>query len=227
MKLANLGAVALAVASSAMPTQAIVLGQIDTFSDGTTQGWGAGGGPVGSFPPVPPAVVDGGPGGAGDKFLQITANGSAGPGGRLVAMNTLGQWSGDYTGPGISGIAMHLKNLGSTDLTVRLYFEDPIPGPPLNEAVTGGAFLQAGSNWTHVVFQVSPASLTVLQGSAATLLGNTRVLRIYSGGADFPPDPVVAVLGVDNIQAVPEPASVALMLGGLVAVAGVAARRRR
>lgn len=221
------GAAALTAALLAGPAQAVTLGQVDTFASGTTENWNAGGGPLGQVPPVPPSVVAaGGPAGSADSFLQIVSNGSQGPGGRLVAMNALAQWSGNYIAAGVTAISMDLKNLGNSDLSVRLYFEDPIPGPPTNEAVTSAAVLPAGSGWTHVSFAITPPALTVLQGDAATLLGNTTVLRIYSGGADFPPERITGVLGVDNVRAVPEPASAALLLGGMAAVAGVAARRR-
>ena len=76
--------VALSTALAA-PAQCITLGQIDTFESGTTEGWFAGGGPMGGVPPVPPTVIgDGGPGGAGDAYLQLSSNGSATAGGRLV-----------------------------------------------------------------------------------------------------------------------------------------------
>ena len=118
-----------------------------------------------------------------------------------------------YLAAGIVAIAMDLRNLGTTDLTVRLYFEDPIPGPPLNEAVTTlGVLLPAGGAWTHALFPIAPDSLTVLQGNATTLLSNTTVLRIFAGAAlDFPPAQMTGVLGVDNIQAVPEPETIALL----------------
>jgi len=226
MKTFLLSATIFCAAMSALTSaHAVDSGEVDTFSSGI-EGWFAGGGPFGQMPPVPPTVVaTGGPAGAGDSFLQIVANGSGGSGGRLVAMNGA-QWAGNYLAAGIAAIAMDLRNLGQSDLTVRLYFEDPIPGPPVNEAVTTlGVFLPAGGGWTHALFPISPASLTVLQGSATTLLANTTVLRIFSGAApDFPPAQVAGVLGVDNIQAVPEPETFALLAVGL---AFVAARRRR
>jgi hypothetical protein len=42
------------------------------------------------------------------------------------------QWAGDYLAAGIDGIAMDLRNLGTTDLTVRLLLEDPMGAPPAN-----------------------------------------------------------------------------------------------
>jgi hypothetical protein len=216
-------------ALSALPAaHAVGPGEVDTFSSGI-EGWFAGGGPSASVPPIPPTVVaSGGPAGAGDSFLQLTANGSDGAGGRLVGMNAA-QWAGNYTAAGISAIAMDLRNLANTDLNIRLYFEDPIPGPPVNEAVTTqSVLLAAGGNWTHVVFPILASDLTVLQGSATTLLSNTTVLRIFSGvEADFPPARIAGALGVDNIQAiaaVPEPTTLALFASG---VGWLALRTRR
>jgi hypothetical protein len=207
---------------------AVALGQLDSFSAGV-EGWFAGGGPFGQVPPIPPQVVaGGGPGGAKDSFLQITANGSEGPGGRLVGMNA-SQWAGNYTAAGVTGIRMSLRNLSNTDLRIRLYLEDPIPGPPQNEAVTThGVSLAAGSGWTSVLFPITSDDLTVLQGDAATLLSNTTVLRIFHNpDADFPGVRIAGVLGVDNVSAVPEPSAIALMLAGLGILGGIAGRGRR
>jgi PEP-CTERM motif-containing protein len=203
--------------------------EVDTFSSGL-EGWFAGGGPSGGVPGTPPTVAaTGGPAGAGDSFLVLSANGRDGPGGRLVGMNAA-QWAGDYTAAGIGAIAMDLRNMGRTTLSIRLYFEDPIPLPPANEAVTSSVvLLEPGSGWTHAVFPISAASLVALQGSASTLLAHTTVLRIFSGvDADFPPARIAGGLGVDNIQAiaaVPEPSTLALVAGGLGWLA-LRARRR-
>lgn len=230
MKSSLLPLTVLVASLVAMPAaHAVSPGEIDTFA-GSLEGWFAGGGPGGGVPPNPPTLVaGGGPGGAGDSFMQLTASGLEGAGGRLVGMNA-SQWAGDYTAAGIAGIAMDLRNLGTTDLTVRLYLEDPIPGPPVNEAVTtAGVPLPAGGGWTHAFFALDPGSLTALMGDAATLLSNTTVLRIFSGAdAAFPPEQVAGVLGVDNIQAVsavPEPGIAALLVAGL-GVVGAFARRR-
>jgi hypothetical protein len=65
-------------------------------------------------------------------------------------------------------------------------------------------------------------------GDAGSALANTTVFRIYhSTSGEFPGEALAASIGVDNIQAVPEPASTALMLAGLGVVAAVARRRSR
>jgi hypothetical protein len=204
---------------------AATIGPIDTFQSGTTEGWFAGGGPLGGIPPTPPHVVaNGGPAGAGDQYLVITADAPSGAGSRVVALNA-SQWAGNYLSSGITGIALDLKNLGATDLTIRLLFEDPIPGPPANEAVTTlGAFLPVGSDWTHFVFPISPSSLTTIFGDANVLLSHTTVLRIIDSPTPTEAVQMMGVLGVDNIEAVPEPGT--FLIAG-VALAGFALWRRR
>lgn len=209
-----------------------VIGQVDTFESGTTNGWFAGLGPLGQVPPVPPQVVaDGGPTGAGDAYLQLTANGGSGPGSRLVALNAA-QWAGDYAAAGVGAIEMDLRNLGAADLVVRLLLENPMQAPPTDEAVTlSGAQLPAGGAWMRVVFPLSATSLAPTIGDPTQLLAGVTFLRIiHSVGADQA-DPIAGVLGVDNIRAlaspvaVPEPATALLFGVGLLGL-GIAHRRR-
>jgi hypothetical protein len=211
----------------ANPASAISIGLIDTFEDGTTQGWVVGVA-LGAVHPAPPAnVASGGPAGVDDNYLLLTAVGGELPGGRLSVLN-LAQWSGDYTATGVAGISMDLRNLGNTDLAVRLYLENPMVGPPTDDAVSDEALLPAGGDWTSVFFPVGAGNLSVINGDANTLLSNVTALRIiHNPGTGFPPLPVVAQLGVDNIRTVgrvvPEPGIALLLLAGLTALA---ARRR-
>lgn len=224
----------LVVPAAASP----MLGMIDTFQSGTTEGWFAGGGPFQQVPPIPPHVVDtGGPTGANDAYLEIVAVGGQGAGSRLVAMNAT-QWTGDFTG--IPTIEMDVFNLGPTDLTLRLLFENPAGGAPTDVAITSaGIGLPAGSGWMHVTLAIDALSLTPLLGDVGALLANVTLMRlIHSPVAAFPPPGVFATLGVDNISAgavprpgpfpdvtpVPEPATIALLGSGL---ASMLFRKRR
>jgi hypothetical protein len=206
---------------------AVDVGQIDTFEDGTTQGWLVG--LLGAPHPAPPInVPTGGPAGAGDNYLLLTAVGGGGPGNRLTVLN-LSQWTGNYLAAGVTSIRMDVNNLGGSDLALRLLFENPMGGPPTDMAFSADPiFLPAGSGWTPVEFLVDPGHLTAAMGSVNTVLANTTALRLFHSPAPGYPGPsVVAQLGVDNITAlptaVPEPSTAAILGVGLMAFL---ARRR-
>ncbi|MHB8068448.1 MAG: hypothetical protein ACYDIC_11175 [Desulfobaccales bacterium] len=85
--LGHLAGICLLVGSILQPASgwAVALGHIDTFQDGTTQHWIVGATPS----PAPPVnVPSGGPAGAGDAYLRLTATGDlTSPGGRLSVIN--------------------------------------------------------------------------------------------------------------------------------------------
>jgi hypothetical protein len=105
-----------------------------------------------------------------------------------------------------NSITMDVKNLGATDLHLRIRVEDPDAPPsntPTHAAVsTDAVFVPAGSGWTRVVFPMSPGYFTALTGNAAAALSNVAELRIFHNPtATFPGPPIAAQLGVDNITA--------------------------
>jgi hypothetical protein len=204
----------------ALPAQAVSLGQIDTFEDGTTQNWVTA--LLGSPNPAPPVnVPTGGPAGVDDNFLLLTALGGNGPGSRLSGIN-LSQWAGDYLAAGVNTLRMDVNNLGAVDLSLRLMFADPMAGPPANVAFTDAILVPAGGGWTPISFFFSPASLISGLGDVTTALTNTTEIRLYHSPVPNFPNPVfpiptvTAQLGVDNIQAqaVPEvPPGMLLSMG--------------
>jgi len=199
---------------------AVTLEQLDDFEDGTTQGWVVGIG-IGASHPAPPAnIATGGPAGAEDNFLLLTSVGGNGAGNRLTVINPF-QWSGDYPAAGVTEIEMDVRNFGGTNLALRLLFEDPAGGPPSNEAVSSNAIsVPSGSDWTHVVFPITPGDLTAVLGSVGAALSNATAIRIFHGTtAAFPGNPIAAQLGVDDIRAAPEPAAAALLAFAVAALA--------
>ncbi len=219
---------ALFLTGSARTASAVAIGIPDTFEDGTTQGWIVG--LLGVPHPAPPVnVPTGGPGGVDDNFLQLTSVGGAGAGNRLTVIN-LAQWAGDYLSTGVTTISMDVLNLGTTDLTLRLFLEDPMGGPPTNTAITAGVLLPAASGWTHVSFGVESLDLIGLMGSVDTLLGNVTAIRLFHGvDPAFPGPAIVSQLGLDNIVAsaaatAPEPGTALFLLAALL---GVEIGRRR
>ena len=232
MKLKSFGtALALTLCASAT-SQAVSIGLTDTFEDGTTRNWVTG--LLGSPNPLPPVnVASGGPGGVNDNFLQVTSAGGQGPGSRLSVINFLNQWAGNYIDAGVSAISMDVRNLGATDLSLRLVFADPVAGPPVNVAFSSApVFLPAGGGWTSVTFPVGLADLTGGLGTVEAALKNATEVRIYHSPAPNAPNPVtpipaiVASLGIDNIQArAPDVGSTALLLGVAVAAMALVGRR--
>jgi hypothetical protein len=188
---------AIALLFLATTALAVVPDQIDTFEDGTTQSWAAG-----PPHPSPPAnVPSGGPDGGDDSYLLVTSFGGQGAGNRLVALNE-NQWAGDYVAAGVGSISMHLNNLGSADLAIRLLVEDPVGGPALNRAITGAVVVLAGSGWVTAEFSLDPADMVAVLGTVDGALHGATVLRLFHGPAPaYPGPPIAAQLGVDNIRA--------------------------
>ena len=203
------------LAQVATTAGAVSLGSVDTFEDGSTQGWFSGAG----HPSPPVNAPSGGPGGVDDAFLLSLSLGGSGAGSRLV--NIAGaQWRGDYRVAGVTGIAMDLNNLGDTDLSLRLRLQAPNPiagGLPLIAISANPIALPAHSGWTRVTFATTPDAFA---GPALTVLSAVDELRLFHAVATaFPGDASVARLGIDNIAAVPEPGAAWLLAGGLLTLA--------
>jgi len=214
-----LAAVLLVILFQPPLASGVTFGQIDNFEDGTTQNWVINLLGLGAPPPaaLPKNIPTGGPAGAGDNFLLLTAVSGSGAGSRLTVLNAT-QWTGNFITAGVKDIVMNVNNLGSSDLALRLLFEDSTVGPPENVAFsTDAVTVPAGSGWMSVAFPITPADLTAALGDVTAALTNTTVMRLYhSPDPGFPGPPVIASLGVDNIAAVPEPLTALLVGSGLV-----------
>lgn len=201
----------------------VVLNQIDTFSDGSLQGW-----EEGSISPNPPTnEPTGGPAGAGDRFLRNASSGGPLAGSRQVTFNRA-QWAGNYNAAGVSRISMNLANFGQTTLYMRVAVESAqVAGAWW--ASTSPVQLPAGSGWQTVDFDLTPGSMSDLTNGLLSLpavLENVATLRVLSARFNpaFVGDSMVSVVGMDNVRAtaVPEPAT-----GALIALPWLAGRRRR
>jgi hypothetical protein len=198
-RIPSLLAVVLLITAFAIPTaNAVTLGQIDDFEDGTTQLWSEGG----PSPNPPQNMASGGPAGVDDNYLSNTSTGIGSSGSKMVMSNT-GPWSGDYISEGIQGIKMMMANFGSTPLQMRI----AISGPSATRYGSTTAFnLPADGAWHPVVFGMTESDLTNLGGIATPnqVLANVGTVRILAagGGPSWTGDSIAASIGVDDIEAV-------------------------
>jgi hypothetical protein len=188
-----------------LAAKALSSGQFDDFQDGTTQGWGVGGGTQ------PSNIPGNGPAGATDRYLQYTSRGGGGSDSRLIIFNQ-SQWQGSYTNAGITGISLELKNSGPTTLSMRLAF---FLNRTTGFSATTPFSLPADGNWHQASFALTSANFTTIgsPGTFNSLLGNfTGQLRILdSASPALEGDAIASTIGVDDIQAVPEPNAVNLV----------------
>ena len=166
----------------------LLTAQTSNFQDGTTQGWGNGGG---SNAPV--VVPSGGPRGTDDAYLRVTADGD-GSGGRLVVFNG-DEWAGNYQAAEIQTLRMDAVNLGDQPITLRIALDGT--GQRL---ITDDSFLlPPDSTWYTLEFSIA-ADRIVLTGDLDSLLSNVTLFRIvHAEQPAFPPPFIEAVLGLDNI----------------------------
>ncbi len=199
---------------AASPALAVSLGQLDDFQGATTQSWGG--------RSTPTNITTGGPGGSGDRYLQISAaSGNLGT-------NNLDQWRGSYPAAGVGALIFDLNNFGPDPVALRI----TLFGVGGSFTSTTEAVLASGSGWVSIGFGVSETELTRTQGvgTLAQTLANVNTLLIRHDSDPISPpgqgNPVTATLGIDNVTAVPEPGSALLVVAGLAALAASPGARR-
>lgn len=181
----------------ATASAAITFGQLDNFQNGTTMNW------VEGLPsPNPPInVANGGPAGAGDRYLQNISSGGGGAGSRQLMFNQV-QWAGNFNAAGVTRLSLQMANFGDDPLAMRI----TVRGPAGTRFSSTSAFsLPADGVWRQATFGLTTAALTRLFGTeslAAVLADVTdfRILTALAGPTDVG-DAVVSTLGMDNLRA--------------------------
>lgn len=210
-------AAALSILLLAGSAQAVQVGLVNDFQDGTTQDWGSGG----SNPTPPMQVGDGGPTGMGDGFLRLQSSGNPGPGGKLTAFTTQSGLTGNYLDALVASLTMDLINLGEQELTLRLQLSSAA-----GRVVTQALVLPLSGTWVNAVFDVDVSSLTAVDvvDVSAVLMDVTEVRIMHSPEAvdSRSAPPIAGALGIDNVTVVvvPEPATGLLVLAALGLLAG-------
>ncbi len=143
------------------------------------------------------------------------------------------QWTGDYIDGGISAIRLEAGTFGPDTINLRLAFNG-----------AGGWFTTAAvpitnndpgdPQWQTLTFGIMPNDLIhVAQGSGSytDTMGNVTRMEIYSGGNSLSAGSLIrgeainSSLLLDQIRAIPEPSSLALLM--ITAFAILARRQRR
>jgi hypothetical protein len=184
-------AVVAALVGSSLASSAVTLGQVDTFTDGTLMNW------QGASPTNAPT---GGPGGAGDRFLQLQSTGTIGPGSKMATPNQF-QWSGDYATAGVNVVECDMRNLGATDLSMRAV----ITSAGFSKyTTTVPVALPVGSGWRHVRFVLDSTNMSLIVGAeslSSVLAGVTSFQFRHTTDLTDGGQSIAATLGIDNITA--------------------------
>ncbi len=171
----------------------VVLGQVDTFTDGTTMFWSGGANPVN--------IPSGGPAGATDAYLQFAGLGGFGAG-SVPAVNNNLQWSGNFTSAAVTIVRMNMRNFSAVPLNMRLMFN----GPTGARWVTHPGFsLPGNSGWVTATYFLRASNMVLVAGTdtlAATLAANS-FMQVRN---DFDPpssggEGAAATVGIDNVSA--------------------------
>ena len=175
---------------------AIVVGQVDSFETGNSQGWIEGTNGI--------AISAGGPAGNSGHYLPVTSGAGAVP--RLLAFNNA-QWIGDFATAGVTAVDMDLKNFGAGALPIRIAIREGSGGSTTPGYSTSVAFnLPADGVWHHATFSLSAGSLTAINSPQPLAMNLTNVadFRLLSSVAPATiGDAITAQIGVDNVEQCP------------------------
>ncbi|MCA9259355.1 MAG: hypothetical protein KDA61_09155 [Planctomycetales bacterium] len=166
---------------------------VDDFA-ASAQGWTGGASPVN--------VASGGPAGAGDGYLQISAAGS-----NLATHTSQPQWTGDFETLGANQVSVDLRNApGSAELQMRLVLFGPGTSPSNAARWTSATPLVAPADgvWRTYSFDITPESLVQVAGAAVSFESMWRdvenvMLRHDPGTPSAGGSAVSATLGIDNV----------------------------
>jgi hypothetical protein len=200
-------------------SRGITLGQIDTFEANSASGWVA---------PGFQQILTGGPGGASDHYLMSFPEGS-GPNIELTFDNRI-QWSGNYLAADVTGIEMDLMNPSSRAMQVRVAFRNPAALDTNNSYGTTAAFtVPPDSQWHHATFSLTADSMTAGPTAPpfATYQANVPDLSIFDSINTVFPNSGLTGFGIDNVHAIPEPASISILISGIIGIALLRRNRAR
>lgn len=198
----------------------------DNFQDGSILNWTNG------FNATDPVnIPNGGPLGAGDRYL-LASSGTFGGGLRSIIYNR-NQWVANYISAGVVKVEMDLQNFGSSALSMRYALRSGTGNQTTPGYVSTTPFiLPADGQWHHAVFLLDAAHLSGINSPAAlnTFLTSVAEARIlHAVNPSLLGDASDTQFGIDNIatHAVPEPTTLALIGLATLGITGCVWRVRQ
>jgi hypothetical protein len=189
----------------------LTLGQTDTFDD-DLDGWARG---------HHEYEQDNG-------YLQIP-----GPeGAYMITFFDGAPWGGNYPAAGVARLRMRLRNEGPTALKIFVVFgttHAPSQGGQWLSTATPVS-LPPGGGWGTYDIRIGTGDLVSVQGGGTyeTVMPNVRTLRILENDVPDPRGLIVnSVLDIDDVEALPEPASAMALAAGAALLRALARRRAR
>ncbi len=199
-------ALLLSLGMAGSTSAGIGVGLLDDFEDGTLGGWDPSKNNT--------ANVPGGPAGS-TRALEVS------PAPRLAAFDNGADIAGAID-PAVTAIQVDLlRPAGTTDLEMRLVLFGPGTGDRWTS--TAAQALPANGQWATYTFSIAEADLTQVLGGLTygdlTTSVNRIMFRHDVGGPSAQGSTGAGgTFLMDNVRAIPEPASAALLgLGGLLA----------
>jgi hypothetical protein len=205
----------------------ITTSSLDNFSD-SAEGWR-----IGSAGVQPVRVASAGPDGQ-IGYLSHFSDG-AGSNGKWLMWSDESKWQGDYLAAGVTGINLWANvSAGTSPVALRIAFDGP-----------GGWFYSSaqnvGAGWASYSFDLISADFTYVAGSGGTglfantfsnvsrfeILAGAGAVGYRSGGDIVQAGASVNTILIDDIGAVPEPSTYALLLMTGAGALWWARRRRR
>lgn len=203
--------VAFTVVASPHAHALITTSSLDDFST-STGGW-----KIGNAGIQPTRIAAAGPDSQIGYLSHLSDGGSAN--GKWLMWSDDGKWQGDYFSAGVTGISLWANvSAGSSPVSMRIAFDGP-----------GGWFASSaqivGAGWNNYAFTLAAANFTYISGSGGTgsfsntLAGVTRFEILAGGGSvSYRGNGDIVQAGtsvntvlIDNIGAVPEPSTYALL----------------
>jgi hypothetical protein len=159
--------------------------------------------------------MSGGPGGPNDHYIKLMPGGS-GPG-MLLQISNGTQWSGNYLAAGVTGVEMDLINFATDAMPMRVAIGNGTTGYGSTTALS----LPADGQWHHLTFAISAASMTAgtMAPTFGQVISNVPTLNVFVSESTEIPTSGRNGFGLDNIHAIPEPASISILLSGIIGFA--------